>query len=123
MFLSEDNKPKNYQFIRRRTELINLCALWQSSLDGLRLGDNLLPAWGPSDEDILTADVERYTDNVAFGGLADELSDDEADEGDVDPTYFAALDAINMADAFRADIGTGELDIVDNYVDADDPFQ
>ncbi|KAF4602848.1 hypothetical protein EYR40_006066 [Pleurotus pulmonarius] len=120
---TKDNKPKNYQFIRRRTELINLCALWQSSLDGLRLGDNLLPAWGPSDEDILTADVERYTDNVAFGGLADELADDEADEGDVDPTYFAALDAINMADAFRADIGIGELDIVDNYVDADDPFQ
>lgn len=89
----------------------------------MRLGDNLLPAWGPSDEDILTADVEHYTDNVAFGGLADELSDGEADEGDVDPTYFAALDAINMADAFRADIGTGELDIIDHYVDADDPFQ
>ncbi|KAF4587963.1 hypothetical protein EYR38_009924 [Pleurotus pulmonarius] len=117
------DKAKHYQFLRRRNELIHLCALWQMSLDGMSVGDNDPPVWGPTNVETLAANIERYTDNVVNNSFDEDVSDNEVDEDDVDPTYFAALDAVNMADAFRADIGSEELGIMGTHIDHDDPFQ
>lgn len=109
----------HYQFIRRRDELIQLCALWKMDMAGLSIGNNEPSAWGPSQDDILTASIQHNMNNIAEleGG---DISDDEVDDDEADPTYFAALDAINMADAFR--YSTEELELETAQVDHEDPF-
>ncbi|KAF4586576.1 hypothetical protein EYR40_010588 [Pleurotus pulmonarius] len=114
-----DDKVMHYQFIRRRDELIQLCALWKMDMAGLSIGNNERSAWGPSQDDILTANIQRNMNNIAEleGG---DISDDEVDDDEADPTYFAALDAINMADAFC--YSTEELELETAQVDHEDPF-
>ena len=86
----------------------------------MSIGDNQPPSWGPTDEDLLAAHIDFNVDKVSHIDFDDDTSDNEVDEDDVDPTYFAALDAVNMADAFRTETGIEDLGIVD---DIDDPFQ
>ncbi|KAF9500333.1 hypothetical protein BDN71DRAFT_1427568 [Pleurotus eryngii] len=100
-----------YQFCQHRAELITLCAHWQTSLTGISVGDNQPPSWGPADEDLLAAHIDFNVDKVTHIDVDDDTSDNEVDEDDVNPTYFAALDAVNMADAFHTDTGIEDLGI------------
>lgn len=113
-----DDKAMHYQFIRRQNELIELCALWKLAVAGINTGDDEPLAWGPSQEDIMKANIHRNMNNIAM--LEDGDISDEVDEDDIDPTYFAALDTVNRADAFRC--STEELDMEASQVSYENPF-
>ncbi|RDB18910.1 hypothetical protein Hypma_014431 [Hypsizygus marmoreus] len=104
-----------YQLHLRRQYLCHLCATWQSSVRSLDAGNDFLPQWGPSREEILEVSINEVTASIADRDYAGFDSDDDDDEGpddgldddDADNVLIDTLDAVDLADAFCS----GSLDI------------
>ncbi|KAF8078230.1 hypothetical protein FPV67DRAFT_1403470 [Lyophyllum atratum] len=110
---SRDAEAVNYELQLRRIALCRLCAAWQKQIQSLDFGDlSTLPEWGPSPEEIVAARVSRHMASVNEVGEEGDLNrpdgiDDEdgldiieADETDL--LLVDALDAVDLADAFRS---------------------
>ncbi|KAG6826001.1 hypothetical protein H0H92_001556 [Tricholoma furcatifolium] len=92
-----DTEGVAYFLNRRRTKLLQFCAIWQDAISNIYGED--MDVWGPSEEEI---DNMRNTQRTESLGNAGIESDDEGEElDDDDAGLFDTLEAVDLADAFR----------------------
>ncbi|KAJ7615590.1 hypothetical protein DFH06DRAFT_1145826 [Mycena polygramma] len=77
----EGNAGLEHQLALRQQELCQLCATWESAMCPIPFKKEGLPAWGPSDAELLAVRIE---DVVAKTGTRGEEEDDEVDSDDDD---------------------------------------
>ncbi|KAJ7603276.1 hypothetical protein DFH06DRAFT_1022371, partial [Mycena polygramma] len=78
---STGNAGLEHQLALRQQELCQLCATWESAMRPIPFKKEGLPAWGPSDAELLAVHIE---DVVAKTGTRGEEEDDEVDSDDDD---------------------------------------
>ncbi|KIM34886.1 hypothetical protein M413DRAFT_32940 [Hebeloma cylindrosporum] len=110
-----------YQLGIVKDSLCRLCAIWQRSVHTLDIAtaDEELDLWGPSEDEILSADIAAVTAALGNDPIEDDDEDSVADldeEEEMDIGLITALEAVDLADAYRG----GELEDVLDFVDDSD---
>jgi len=88
-----------------KDRLCRLCALWQKSVHTLDIaitGEELI-GWGPNSDELLNANIAEVTAAWGDDPFEDEDDDDENlnGEDDIDIGLINALEAVDLADAYR----------------------
>ncbi|EDR10841.1 uncharacterized protein LACBIDRAFT_324780 [Laccaria bicolor S238N-H82] len=99
-----------YQLQLRKDELLHVLSIWKKSLQSLRV-DTVIPAWGPTDDEITAAQISQVTSH-----LYDDYNDMEefrpsigvnelnpSDVESLNEDLIDTLEAIDLADAFRGE--------------------
>ncbi|KAG6807165.1 hypothetical protein H0H92_008576 [Tricholoma furcatifolium] len=88
----------------RRDKLLRYCIKWQDAVDSLFPEDqDSYSDWGPSKEDVAAARTFQVLETVYLENREDEDSEDDSDDDDMVLTN--TLDALELADSFRAVTG------------------
>jgi hypothetical protein len=89
-----------------KDSLCRLCVLWKKSVRSLDIAvaDDELDPWGPNADELLNANIVEVT--AAWGD--DEEEEEEEEDGivdgeeDMDIGLINALEAVDLADAYRS---------------------
>ena len=109
-----DSPELRYQLQLQKDELLHVLSIWKKSLQSLP-ADTVIPAWGPTDNEITAARIAQVTsrlyddyddiEEVRSSIGVDEMNSSDAESLDMD--LIDTLEAIDLADAFRGeDIGS-----------------
>ncbi|KAF9063377.1 hypothetical protein BDP27DRAFT_1232262, partial [Rhodocollybia butyracea] len=87
-----------YQLKECRHFLLEICVTWKRFLDGIR-NEELLPAWGPSQEDLKTA--RRHFNSDILSNLSEDDEDfssgeEDFDEDNLDIGLIERMEALNV---------------------------
>lgn len=111
--LFSDNEPVEYALQMRRQYLLALYTGWEKNLRGLDSGEENLPEWGPSEDELADArhialsacvvegEIEEVEGNTM--DVDDDVDDDLGFEEEEDVGLADALDAVDLADNSRGD--------------------
>ncbi|KAJ7608819.1 hypothetical protein DFH06DRAFT_1148714, partial [Mycena polygramma] len=93
----EGNAGLEHQLALRQQELCQLCVTWESAMRPIPFKKEGLPAWGPSDAELLAVHIE---DVVAKTGTRGEEEDDEVDSDDDDDLPIDEIEAFQRAEVY-----------------------
>ncbi|EDQ98859.1 uncharacterized protein LACBIDRAFT_335588 [Laccaria bicolor S238N-H82] len=105
-----DSLELRYQLQLRKDELLHVLSIWKKSLQSLP-ADTVIPAWGPTDDEITAARIAQvtsrlYDDYDDMEEFRPSIGVDELNLSDVeslDEDLIDTLEAIDLADAFRGE--------------------
>jgi len=100
--------------------LCRLCALWKKSVHSLDIAvaNEELLEWGPTTDELLSANIAEVT--AAWGDTPMEDDDDGEDdqnldrEDEMDIGLINALEAVDLADAYRSSGYDDDIQFVDD---------
>jgi hypothetical protein len=98
----QDDETLRYQLHLRRQHLTRLCATWQKAVQSLDFGNEPLPPWGPTTEEIVAVRVSQVMSAVANEDSDSEDLNNESEEDNDDSALISTLYAVDRADAFRS---------------------